>query len=70
MFVLSSQRGCAVRLFTICLCLMMCWVLGVVQMMLVYTEATLIAQYIFQIPTRLHCHIFTAQEQARCVFHS
>ena len=48
---------------------MMCCV-GVAQMMLVYTEATLIAQYIFQIPTRLHCHIFTAQEQARCVFHS
>ena len=47
------------------MCLMMrC--MAVVQLMLLYTEATLIAQYIFQIPTRLHCHIFTAQEQVRC----
>ena len=30
-----------------------------VQVMLVYTEAILIAQYIYQIPTRLHCAAIT-----------
>ena len=44
---------------------MICY-MGGMQLMLVYTEATLIAQYVFQIPTRLHCHIFTAQEQVCC----
>ena len=56
-------------LVVIFLRLLTCWV-GVVQLMLIYTEATLIAQYVFQIPTRLHCHIFTAQEQVRCEFQS
>jgi len=31
----------------------------------VYTELTLIAQYVFQIPTRLHCDIFTPRSAAR-----
>ena len=31
------------------------------QVMLVYTEAILIAQYIYQIPTRLHCAAITPQ---------
>lgn len=30
-----------------------------------YTEATLIAQYVFQIPTRLHCDIFTPRVEVR-----
>ncbi len=35
------------------------------QAVLVYTELTLIAQYVFQIPTRLHCDIFTPRSAAR-----
>ena len=35
-----------------------------VQVMLVYTEAILIAQYIYQIPTRLHCAAITPQVAA------
>ena len=31
------------------------------QVALVYTEAILIAQYIYQIPTRLHCGAITPQ---------
>lgn len=64
----TSTAAQSIFLIT-CLCLLTCW-MDVVQLMLVYTEAMLIAQYVFQIPTRLHCHIFTTQEQVRYVFHS
>lgn len=32
--------------------------------MLVYTESILITQYVYQIPTRLHCSIITPQVKA------
>lgn len=35
-----------------------------VQAMLVFTEAILIAQYTYQIPTRLHCGAITPRVQA------
>ena len=34
------------------------------QMMLVYTEAILICQYIYQIPTRLRCSFVTPEVEA------
>ena len=36
-----------------------------VQIVLVYTEGILIAQYVYQIPTRLHCPFVSASFQQR-----